>query len=115
MTAGGIIFILIILAIIVPELYIVTFAFVGIAGYGILEFILRLFGKSFDDISGLTEEQIKVAYANYVKSHETPPEDPEGKSGLLAPQLWSVRPMEHNYESFSKKCRESRVFYKKYK
>ena len=48
MTIGGFIFLIIILAIIAPEIIILPLIFIGLAGYGILEFILRLFGKSFD-------------------------------------------------------------------
>jgi hypothetical protein len=40
---------LIVVALIFPEMLVLAFSFLCIAGYGILEFILRLFGKSFED------------------------------------------------------------------
>jgi hypothetical protein len=110
---GLVIFIMILLALIAPEIYLLVFAFIAFIGYGILEFILRLFGKSFDGEP--TDSQIKDAYINYCDSHVRMPDDPEGKTGLLAPQLMSVIPQEHNYESFAKKCREDKEFYRKYK
>ena len=114
MTIGGIILILVIVTLIVPELIFGALLFVGLVGYGILEFILRLFGKSFDSVEP-SESEIKDAFINYAESHNTPPEDPEGKSGLLAPQLWSVKPMMHNYESFADECRKNKDFFNKYK
>jgi len=100
---GLVIFIMILLLIIAPEVYILAFAFIGIVGYGILEFILRLFGKSFD--GELSDSQIKDAYINYTKSHQTIHRD-----GLI-----SVTPIEHSYDSFVKKCKEDKEFYNKYK
>lgn len=46
---GLIIFIIILLIIFLPELLVITFAFIVTILYGIGEFILRLFGKSFED------------------------------------------------------------------
>lgn len=114
MTIGGIILLLVILAIIVPEIYLITFVFIGAVGYGILEFILRLFGKTFDNVDP-TESQIKNAYIKYCDSHTRMPEDPEGKSGLVAPQLMSVIPQKHNYESFAEECRKNKKFFNKWK
>lgn len=100
---GLIIFIMIMLLIIAPEVYILALTFIGIVGYGILEFILQLFGKSFDGEP--TDSKIKGAYINYVKSHET----------IHGNGFVSVTPMEHSYESFANKCKEDRKFYNKYK
>ena len=47
----GWIVLLIVVALIFPEFIVLGFTFICLAGYGILEFILRLFGKSFDDES----------------------------------------------------------------
>jgi len=63
----------------------------------------------------LTNEQIKEAYDNYADSHWSPPEDPEGKTGLVAPQLWGVVPMQHSLETFGEECRRNHRFYKQYK
>jgi hypothetical protein len=62
----------------------------------------------------LTEEELKKAYNNYADSHWSPPEDPEGKTGLIAPQLWGLVPMQHSFESFSEECKRNKRFYKKY-
>ena len=45
----GWIVLFIVIALIFPEAIVLGFTFLWLAGYGILEFILRLFGKSFDD------------------------------------------------------------------
>ena len=45
MTLGGFLFFYVILCIVFPEVLLMTFAFLLLIG----EFILRLFGKSFDD------------------------------------------------------------------
>ena len=49
---GVFILLFIIVCLIVPEAIIIPLGFLAIAGYGILEFILRLFGKTFDDKPG---------------------------------------------------------------
>ncbi len=100
---GLVIFIMIMLLIIAPEVYVLAFAFIAITGYGILEFSLRLFGKSFDGQPN--ESKIKDAYINYAKSHER----------ILRDGFVSVTPMEHSYDSFARKCKEDRQFYNKYK
>jgi hypothetical protein len=99
---------LVLLLIFAPELLIALFLLIGLAVFGILEFILRLFGKSFDDIEP-TEAQIKEAYINYADSHWTRPGKFDGTGS------WSVKPMQHSYESFARECRENPEFYKKYK
>jgi len=104
MTIGGIILLLVILAIIFPEFLIIGLVFIGTVGYGILEFILRLFGKTFDNVEP-TDSQIKDAYINYADSHQRLNSD-----GLL-----SVTPMKHNYESFAEECRKNKAFFNRHK
>ena len=60
------------------------------------------------------QELLDEAYDNYGESHWSPPEDPKGKSGLLAPQLWSLVPMEHSKESFIAECKTNPRFSKKW-
>lgn len=49
------------------------------------------------------ETKLEIAYDKYCDSHWTSPEDQEGASGLLAPQLWSLIPIEHSLETFKDK------------
>ena len=55
---------------------------------------------------------IDEAYKNYAYSHWTPPENPNSK--LLAPQLWSLIPMQHNKESFIHEIKTNAEFSKKW-
>ena len=55
---------------------------------------------------------IDEAYENYAYSHWTPPENPNSK--LLAPQLWSVIPMQHNKEFFIHEIKTNPKFSKKW-
>jgi hypothetical protein len=48
MSIGAFIVLLIVICLLVPELLVISLLFVGVLGYGVLEFILRLFGKSFE-------------------------------------------------------------------
>ena len=55
---------------------------------------------------------IDEAYRNYGDSHWTPPENPNSK--LLGPQLWSVKPMQHNKESFIHEIKTNPKFSEKW-
>jgi hypothetical protein len=55
---------------------------------------------------------IDEAYKNYAYSHWTPPENPNSK--LLAPQLWSLIPMQHNKESFIHEIKTNPEFSEKW-
>jgi hypothetical protein len=55
---------------------------------------------------------IHEAYRNYGDSHWTPPENPNSK--LLGPQLWSVKPMQHNKESFIHEIKTNPKFSEKW-
>jgi hypothetical protein len=55
---------------------------------------------------------IDEAYENYADSHWTPPENPNSK--LLAPQLWSLIPMQHNKESFIHEIKTNPKFSEKW-
>ena len=63
-----------------------------------------------------TNERKKIdeAYAKYCGNFFTPPEDPDGESGLLAPQLWSVRPIDISKEMFIEKLLTDDKFNKKW-
>lgn len=51
---------------------------------------------------------INEVWKKYGKSHWTPPENPDSK--LLSHQLWSVKPMQHNKESFINKIKTDDEF-----
>lgn len=61
----------------------------------------------------LPEKLLKKAFKKYADSHWIPPENPKGTN--LIEQLYSVRPMEHSFESFSNECNNNKLFYNKYK
>ena len=53
---------------------------------------------------------IDEVWKKYADSHRTPPENPNSK--LLAPQLWSVKPMQHNKETFIREIKKNPLFSK---
>jgi hypothetical protein len=60
----------------------------------------------------LKEDILEKAYKKYGDSHLIPPKNPNGN--LLGDQLYSVIPMQHNYNSFCKECYNNIKFRKKW-
>ena len=58
------------------------------------------------------QQIIDEVWKKYGDSHWTPPSNPNGK--LLSEQLWSLKPMMHNKESFINKCKTDSEFSEKW-
>ena len=58
------------------------------------------------------QQIIDEVWKKYGDSHWTPPSNPNGK--LLSEQLWSLKPMMHNKESFINKCKTDPEFSEKW-